>query len=371
MNPVVHQSGPALLDIRHATVVFIGGRMTLADGSALDSRQPTKDAATSRAVQRALADSEKWWSVVTSIVLPTLDPMPGAFALVSGARTAARATADGELRRVSLKRVLRGGVGEVSFMRSALRAPLPHDFRRVGTLRSRQGDHMGSLGVCSGAAAGRWNFAKGTDFYLGLVADQLGAHVVVDATGTFVRSAYGPLQVGSLSFEFEDRSSARAPELVVLPDTGEMRSLVQRLLDGSGAVAEGAMADGGASLRGAPTARDAQAFLRFVVAGADCSITALLRDGEWQDPADLEAGRVLLLHRYDLKLVLPTRSSNRNARSRRERPRQVRRETGEVQVHCLAVGRRLPTGGCRHLQPPQAYGLTPQPGVGDRVRLVA
>jgi hypothetical protein len=53
---------------------------------------------------------------------------------------------------------------------------------------------------------------------------------------------------------------------------------------------------------GAP--RDPADFLRFPVVRAECNVSGLLRAGQWEDAAGLEAARMLLLKRFDLKLGL-------------------------------------------------------------------
>ncbi len=302
MTPTRDDARAPLLDLRDTTLVFVGGRISLADGSELDSRQPMTDAASVRAVRTALTSCAEWWSVVSSVVLPTLEGVEGAFAVLSASRTTARATSDGEIRRASLRRTLRGGVGVVSFQRTGPNIELPEGHRHVATLRSRQGEHMGCVGVRADNGREQWRFLDGSDFYLRLVADQLGARAVVDANGTFLTSAYGPLDVESLSVEFEARSSSAGPQLVVVPDTVEMRDRVKELLAGSPGVGRTAAIDVSPFDPGAP--RDPDDYLRLPVLRAECTVTGLLRAGQWEEASDLEAARMLLLNRFDLKLGL-------------------------------------------------------------------
>ena len=128
----------APLDIRAVTVVLLSGRMTLSDGSTIDSRQPVDGPATQRAVSQALTSSPEWWAAVSSLVLPTLDEPPHGFALVLAARTTARGTADGDVQRSSLRRVLRGGIGTLSIQRSGMNATLSPEYSLVATLRNWQ-----------------------------------------------------------------------------------------------------------------------------------------------------------------------------------------------------------------------------------------
>lgn len=285
-------------------MVFVGGRMSLADGSELDSRQPMADAATIRASRIALTSSVEWWSVVSSIVLPTLDEIEGAFALLCTSRTIARATPDGEIRKSSLRRLLRGGIGTVSIQRTGPRGELPQGYRRVATLRSGQGEHMGDVGVRAAEGVERWRFLDGSEFYTCVVAERLGARAVVDAGGTFLTSAYAPLDVGSLSVEFHEPSSAVGPEFLILPDTVEMRERVEKLLAWRPREVAHADAPPVASPFAPAAPRDPDDFLRFAVVRSECHVTGLLRAGRWEEASDLEAARMLLLKRFDLKLGL-------------------------------------------------------------------
>jgi hypothetical protein len=303
MNPT-RSASPSLLDIRRVALVLVSGRMALADGSEVDSRQPTCDQATARAVQSALTATPEWWAAVSSVVLPTLEDARGGFALLIGSRSIARATGDGEIRRSSLKRALRGGIGTVSVQRSGINEELPADYERLATLRNWQGDHMGAVGVRTDGGSSRWRFFSGTEFYLRVVAGILGARVVVDTTGAFVTNAYGPLDLGSLSAEFAERATAVGPEVVVLPDTAEMRARLDAVRGGRAIdPADGDVSAGTAAFdRTAP--RDPAEFLQLAVLRASCNVGGLLRAGEWEDGGDLEAARNLLLERFDLKLGL-------------------------------------------------------------------
>jgi hypothetical protein len=286
-----------LLNLREPTLVFVGGRMTLVDGSVVDSRQRSRDAVTAQAVSSALTASPEWWTTVSSIVLPTLDGAGGGSALILGQRSVSRTTSDGEIKRSRLKRVLQGGIGSVSIQRSGINEQLLPDFRVVALLRNWEGVHMGSVGVRVEDDQSRWRFLEGTDFYLRLVADQLAARVVVDTTGAFLTNAYGPADLGSLSAEFSAQGSRVQPEVIVIPDTTDMLERVEGLLAriehsstfetfGSGATA-------------APSVP-----LRLQVLRADCTVTRVLRAGEWVDAGELEAARRLLLERFDLKVGL-------------------------------------------------------------------
>jgi hypothetical protein len=58
----------------------------------------------------------------------------------------------------------------------------------------------------------------------------------------------------------------------------------------------------GSTIRRTP--RNPDDFLRLSVLRAECNVSGVLREGRWGDGADLEAARMLLLTRFDLKLGL-------------------------------------------------------------------
>jgi hypothetical protein len=117
------------------TIVLIGGRLTLTDGSEVDSRQSVTDEKTARALQAALTSCTEWWLAVSSIVIPTLDECEGRFALIFGGRSIVRTALDGETCRSGLGKLLRGAVGSVSVMRSGINQSLPTDYQTLARLR--------------------------------------------------------------------------------------------------------------------------------------------------------------------------------------------------------------------------------------------
>jgi hypothetical protein len=272
------------------TIVLIGGQLTLTDGSVVDSRQPAADEKTARALQAALSACAEWWSAVSSIVVPTLDDSEGGFALVLGRRSTVRAALDGEPHRSGLGKLLRGAVGSVSVMRSRPNQSLPTDYQTLARLPGRpEGSDMGSVGVRFDDPMPRWCFVDGNEYYLRLVANHIGARVLVDTTGELF---YSP----SRSIEYcVPRAS---PQLVVAPDTARMKDRIDDLL----ARRPRKISEPAPYVPGAP--RDPADFLRLPVARAECSVSGLLRAGQWADAAGLEAARMLLLRRFDLKLGL-------------------------------------------------------------------
>ncbi len=282
------------------TIVLIGGQLTLTDGSVVDSRQPAADDKTTRAVQAALTGCAEWWSTVSSIVVPTLDDSESGFAVILGQRSIVRADLDGQTHRSRLDRFLRGAVGSVSVMRSGINQSLPTDYRALARLHGLpNGSHMGSIGVRFDDPLPRWCFIAGGEYYFNLIAYRVGARVIVDTTGVFAECAESGFYTPSISIEY--CAPSVSPHLVVAPDTPRTRDHIEAVLAGR-LRQPAAVPDVAPYVPGAP--RDPADFLRFPVARAECSVTGLLRAGRWGDAAGLEAARMLLLKRFDLKLGL-------------------------------------------------------------------
>ena len=282
------------------TLVLIGGQLTLTDGSVVDLRQPAADDKTAEALKAALTGCSEWWSTVSSIVVPTLDDLGGGFAVVLGQRSTVRTALDGETHRSGLGKLLRGGVGSVSVMRSGINQSLPTDYLTLAHLRELpRGSDMGSIGVCFDDPMPRWCFVDGGEHYLRLVANRIGAGVIVDTTGGLPACSESASYTDRISIEY--CAPPAFPRLLVVPDTAETRDRISALLAGRPRkVPE--VSEVAPYVSEAP--RDAADFLRFPVLRAECSVSGLLRAGEWGDAAGLEAARMLLLKRFDLKLGL-------------------------------------------------------------------
>ena len=279
------------------TIVLIGAQLTLMDGSVVDLRQSTTDEKTAGALQAALTGCSEWWSAVSSIVDPTLDDSEGGFALILGQRSIARTALDGETRRSGLGKLLRGGVGSVSVARSGPDQSLPTDYQTLARFPGRpEGSDMGSVGVRFDDPMPQWCFVDGNEYYLRLVANHIGARVLVDTTGELPACAESTFYTPSRSIEYCVPHAS--PQLVVVPDTARMRDRIDDLL----ARRPRKISEPAPYVPGAP--RNPADFLRFPVARAECSVTGLLRAGQWGDAAGLEAARMLVLKRFDLKLGL-------------------------------------------------------------------
>jgi hypothetical protein len=156
---------------------------------------------------------------------------------------------------------------------------------------------MGSVGVRFDNPMPRWCFVDGTDYYFGVVANRM-ARVIVDATGNFLTFTNG--WYSTLPNEY---SVASQLQMVVMPDTVDVRDCIADHL--AGKIPEPPELPEHPAPDVPPTApRDPADFLRIPVLRAAFSVTGLLRAGQWEDAAGLEAARMLLLKRYDLKLGL-------------------------------------------------------------------
>jgi hypothetical protein len=334
------------------TIVLISGQLTLTDGSVVDSRQSAPDDKTAEVLRTAISGCAEWWSAVSSIVIPTLDDPESGFAVVLGQRSIVRASLDGETRRSRLAKFLRGPVGSVSVIRSYMGKPLPDGYRNLARL---QGSDMGYIGARFDDPMPRWCFVdEGNDYLLRLVVNRIGARIIVDTTGGL------PACEASSATSIDYCAPFACPYLVIVPDTARMRDRIGDLLAGRldplpypqrapevseappyAAIKEIGILSGKRTERSevgaagefealqddelwrvivdrfdahrrssswfskAPRYLPGTAdFLRFPVVSAECSVSGLLREGQWGDAAGLEAARMLLLKRFDLKLGL-------------------------------------------------------------------
>jgi hypothetical protein len=213
-----------------------------------------------------------------------------------GQRSIVRAALDGETHRSRLGKFLRGAVGSMSVLRSGMDEPLPDGYRNLARLRNWQGSDMGCIGVRFDDPMPRWCFVDAGEYYLGLVANRIGVRVIIDTTGELPACTESASYTPSISIEY--CAPHACPQLVVVPDTARMRDRIDDLLAGR----PRKISEPAPYVPGAP--RDPADFLRLPVARAECSVSGLLRAGQWGDAAGLEAARMLLLKRFDLKLGL-------------------------------------------------------------------
>ena len=327
------------------TIVLIGGQLTLTDGSQVESRQHASDERTAQALQAALTGSVEWWSTVSSIVVPTLDDTEGGFAVIVGRRLLTRPTFDGETRRSVLRKLLRGTVGSVSVMRSRPGEPLPAGYRSLARLHTSRGDDMGSLGVRFDEPTPRWCLVDGNEYYLRLIADYLGARVLIDTTGELLSTCAGvPPDTGTLSIEYRVAAPSHRLQFVVMPDTVRIRERIDARLLGRQSPDARAVDTRAAPVPYVPgEPRNPADFLRFPVVHTECNVSGLLRAGQWDDAAGLEAARMLLLNRFNLKLGLWDLALNpvlRSAVLEPEPQRQVPAQPARAPAHAWKQAER-------------------------------
>lgn len=248
-------------------VVLVGGRLTLRTGETLDARQPSENAKAARAIRDALCGTSGWWNAVSSIVLPTI-AAPGSSARVVGPRSVSRQRPDGTVVRSRLRSLLKGRVESVR-----------HDPRHEPELR--------------------W-FA-----HADATAPQplRSAEAIVDVTGRYLASLIRSSHYVATECRFLFRD---APRLIVMPDIADLRQALEGFVSGetrAGDILRTLDALNPPFLSTLDE-QDPQAFLRICVVAAECTVTGLLREGAWMDPAPLEAARIFLLERFDLKLGL-------------------------------------------------------------------
>jgi hypothetical protein len=238
------------------TIILVGGTFTADTGEQLDSRQPWADDPRSWMARDALFGSEIWWRAIRSLVLPLLEAQgEDSFALICGARMVVSVKPDGSIQRRRLTSVLPGGF-------------------RTATNR-----------------VGRWRYPE---VGLGEPSDstgpgQLTAPVIVTANGFSHRSSYP---------EFEREWLERGNVTMVVPHTHAtsvyLDGYVEWVTDGRPENVPGPLFSRGVYDLTPPP--------EVVPVEGDFGVTGVLQRGSWVDPAPLEAARLLLQARFDLKL---------------------------------------------------------------------
>lgn len=276
------------------TIVLVGGRLTLDDGSQVDSRQPMNDAATARAVRRALVSSPDWWTAVVSIVIPTLDDADGGFAFTDQ-KTIERASPDGTMRRSMFPHYPRATGGDDYI----------YNWRSLGETATYDRTTKPT----------RLERVKRRHAEMLEQRRQRDARIRIDTDGHFVHNLRSSSRAG-------DTALGHGTQLIIVPDTAEMRERVQALLDGT-RVPEGELA----VQKGW---KDPYRNLRLGVTRASCRVTGLVRAGKWEDSSDLEAARLLLQERFDLKVGLWDLALNPVLRSTVLEPSPVSKAPNEL-----------------------------------------
>lgn len=283
------------------TIILVGGPMTVDDGAQLDSRQPIAGDPSSHSVLASLVTSPLWWLTTSSLVSRLLDGAGDeSFALMIGNRTVVDLRQDGSLRRSSLRSLLSGGTTSAHVLRTSFGEVLPDGYIPVETLRNWNGSTMGTIGFKPGEAGHRWRFLDGNEYYLAKAGRHIGVCVVLDAGETLT----GGGEFGAGRFEaFEQRRLFGANTTLIMPHTHRTETLVRGYLDWANngrPAAEGFSPPPSAWDPTAPP--DPINYTCPIPVHAQFAVTGLAKDGQWQDPSNLEAARTLLQARYDLKI---------------------------------------------------------------------
>lgn len=242
MNPI------ARIRPNTPTVILVGGTFTADTGEHLDSRQPWDGDPRSWMGRDSLVESEIWWRTAISLVLPLLDAEgEDSFAMISDIRTLVTANHDGSIRRQRLTSVLPGG------FRSATKS------------------------------VGRWQHID----KLWKPSDSTGQIIVT--TDTFSNRSHS---------NFHRMWLKHGNVTIVAPHTHATSTYLDGYVEW--------VADGKPEHVPAPQyprgVNDPKVLPKVLPVEGDFRVTGVLQMGKWVDPAPLEAARMLLQARYDLKL---------------------------------------------------------------------
>jgi hypothetical protein len=290
--------------------------MTVDDGTSFDSRQKVEGDENSEVALRSLATSPLWWRTTISVVMPILESAGNeAFALVIGQRSVIELRQDGSTKRTSLRSVLPGGVSKIELIRRRIREELPAGFEKAKMLRNWNREHMGDIGFKRGAQGARWWFLEGNDYYLPDSVTSIGPAVVVDTTPWLLLKDTRANNLTAL----EGSRLFSAEAIIVAPHTYSADSYFKSYSEW---IRHGRPPDPAREWTPQtndwdPSARpDPLHYAIPVPVSSTFSITGLMVAAEWRNSADLEAARVLLEARYDLKLGIWDLASNPTLRRR-------------------------------------------------------
>jgi hypothetical protein len=295
------------------TVILIGGRMTLEDGGELDSRQPVEGDPWSRVARMTMASSLLWWMTTSSLVEAILESAgPDAFALVDGPRLLAELRPDGNMRQRRLGSALTGGVSKLGIGVSGPKGRLDSKYQPLVENAPMPGYRIG-IDFVPGA---RWQLLE--PCFPGLLAHVLpaiGPAVIVD-TGAV------PYAMPYASFEAE---RLRGGMTLVLPHSngGErhIRNVLEWVRSGRPPNAEEQHEEWSREGDARSWAPIREASIPIAV---EFGVTGLYRDGDWRDPANLEAARAFVQTRFDLRIGIWDLAENPSLRTSLLEPTPVR-----------------------------------------------
>jgi hypothetical protein len=254
------------------TFILVGGTFTADTGEDLDSRQPWVEDSRSWMARDTLVESEIWWRAVTSLVFPLLDAEgEDSFALISGIRMVVQVRPDGSIQQRRLTSVLPGG------------------FRTATN------------------SIGRWQYPQLPAVKPRRISDSadqgdLTARIIVAADGFSHRSSYP---------EFERQWLEQGNVTIVVPHT----HATSVYLDGYVAWVADDRPENAPGPLFSRDIYDPTRLSKVVPVAANFRATGVLQEGNWVDPAPLEAARFLLETRFDLKLGIWDLATNDILRS--------------------------------------------------------
>ncbi|WP_156994341.1 HIRAN domain-containing protein [Pseudonocardia acaciae] len=311
------------------TIILIGGQMTTDDGARLDSRQPLDGDRRSEVMLRSLSTSLLWWRTASSLATPLLDGAgPDAFALlVSTQRTIVELRHDGTTQRTRLNAMLPGGTTTTQLIRVLGNERLPEHYQEAHILRDWSDNHyIGTIGVKPGAAGKRWRFLRGGEYYLAYAVKKINPVMIIDTTVAIFDGitdsdrgmTYSQREHGALGHRFRVLEETRLfsnDSVLILPHTYMTESFLDHYSEwvAAGRPSTASQDEDYSWLRSARALAHSEDYnpdetpdpmerTLPVPTEADFRVTGLMENAQWHDSAHLEASRVLLQARYDLKI---------------------------------------------------------------------
>ena len=290
--------------------------MTLEDGERLDSRQPVEGDPWSRVARRTMVSSFLWWMTTSSLVEAILDSAgPDAFALVDGPPVLAELRPDGKVRRRQLRSALTGGVSKLEIGVSGPKGRLNRKYQPLVENAPLPGYRIGI------------NFVPGTRWQLLEGATGLLRHVLPGIAPAVIVST-DPVPFG-MSYASFEATYLRGGATLVLPHSdGEerhIRSVLDWVRNGRPPREEERPEETEDWWRDERD-EDSWAPIReaSIPMAADFAVTGLYRDGDWRDPANLEAARKFVQTRFDLRIGIWDLAENPALRTSLLKPTPIR-----------------------------------------------
>ena len=232
-----------------------------------------------------------------------------------------RCAADGSAHRTRLRALLPGATSDAEIIRSGIKQPLPEGYEKAALLQGVGDEYsdLGTVGFKRGTPESRWWFLKGADYCLDHVGPIINPAVIVTTMPWGVATGFLPAR----QYEAFEKVRLFSDDLVlVAPHTsssdGYLRAYSAWNAAGRPPDPEPAWSDLPQVPEQPPWDPDARPdpihYATPVPISAQFGVTGLYENGDWRDPADLEAARSLLEARYDLKIGIWDLASNSTLR---------------------------------------------------------